>query len=289
MNTKLLILLGIVLIINSCSSNKRNPLSAYNFMMTEYTPAEQQDILKRSGYSGIALVVNNDGDISALDEHINAPGMKHGDFHLTAVLTGLEITADSIKPNTFFLEKLFRRLEKTKAIFWPVVEKGTTDKRVAEAFTQLAELASKYSVPVVLYPHDKTYMETASHALKVIKLTGRKDLMLSFHLCHELRAGNGPTMRYAIQEVAPYITLASINGADIKMQADSMEGWDDAIKPLYSGTYNTQNYLDELVKSGYKGPIVLHTWGIKEKPFETYLSRSNHIYLQMLKKSLNIK
>jgi hypothetical protein len=93
-------------------------------------------------------------------------------------------------------------------------------------------------------------------------------------------------MRKAIQEVAPYIALASINGADIKMQADSIAGWDDAIQPLYSGTYNTQNYLDELVKSGYRGPIVLHTWGIKEKPFETYLSRSSQIYSQMLEKSL---
>ena len=255
-------------------------------MMTEYTPAEQQDILKKSGYSGVALVVNTEGDLPALDDHINAPGMKQGEFRLTAVLTSLEITADSIKPGIVFLEKLFSRLEKTKAIFWPIVGKGTTDERVSKAFLQIAELASKYSVPVVLYPHDQTYMETASHALKLIKMTGRKDLMLSFHLCHELRAGNGPNLGKAIQEVAPYIALASINGADNEMQADSIEGWDDAIRPLYTGSYDTQNYLDELVKSGYKGPIVLHTWGIKEKPFETYLARSSQIYSQMLKKSL---
>ena len=117
-------------------------------------------------------------------------------------------------------------------------------------------------------------------------MTGRKDLMLSFHLCHELRAGNGPTMGKAIQEVAPYIALASINGADTKMQADSIEGWDDAIKPLYSGSYDTQNFLDELVKSGYKGPVVLHTFDIKEKPFDTFLLRSSRIYSEMLEKSL---
>jgi len=283
---KLIVLLSIVLMfISSGNTEKnRNQLSAYNFMMTEFTRAEQQDILKMSGYSGVALVVNNEGDLPALDEHINAPGMKQGDIRLTAVLTSLEITIASIKPGTVFLEKLFRRIEKNKAIFLPIAGKGTTDERVSDAFSLIAELASKYSVPVMLYPHDQTYMETASHALKLIKMTGRKDLMLSFHLCHELRACNGPTMGKAIQEVAPYIALASINGADNEMQADSIEGWDDAIRPLYTGSYNTQNYLDDLVKSGYKGPIVLHNWGIKEKPFETYLARSSHIYSEMLKK-----
>jgi len=255
-------------------------------MMTEYTPAEQQDILKKCGYSGVALVVNTEGDLPALDEHINAPGIKQGDFRLTAVLTSLEITADSIKPGTDFLEKLFVRLEKTKAIFWPIISKGTTDESVSDALSLIAEVASKYSVPVLLYPHDQTYMETANHALELIKMTGRKDLMLSFHLCHELRAGNGPHIGKAIQDVADYIALASICGADIEMQPDSVPGWDDAIKPLYSGTYDTQNFLDELVKVGYKGPVVLHTFDIKEKPFDTFLRRSSQIYSEMLKKSL---
>jgi sugar phosphate isomerase/epimerase len=255
-------------------------------MMTEYKPAEQQEILKKSGYSGVALVVNNEGDLPALDDHIKAPLTSKDDFKITAVLTALEITADSIKPGTVFLEKLFSRLEKTKTIFWPIISKGTTDKRVSEAFSEIAELAARYHVPVVLYPHDQTYMETAIHALKLIKMTGRKDLMLSFHLCHELRAGNGPTIGKAIREVAPYIALASISGANNEMQADSVAGWDDAIKPLYSGSYNTQNFLDELVKSGYKGPVVLHTFDIKEKPFDKFLLRSSRIYSEMLEKSL---
>lgn len=256
-------------------------------MMTEYTPAEQQDILKKNGYSGVALLVNTESDLSALDEHINTPGVKQGDFRLTAVLTSLEITTDSIKPGTVFLEKLFGRLEKTKSIFWPIIGKGTTDEHVAEALSKIAEMASKYSVPVVLYPHDQTYMETASHALKLIKMTGKKDLMLSFHLCHELRAGNGASIGKAIQEVAPYIALASISGADNEMQADTVVGWNDAIKPLYSGTYNTQHFLDELIKSGYNGPIVLHTFDITEKPFDAFLLKSSQLYKEMLKKSLN--
>lgn len=285
---KLIVLLSIVLISISCGNKEenRNPLSAYNFMMTEFKPAEQQEILKKCGYSGVCLVVNTETDLPVLDDHIKAPHIRQGDFQILAVLTSIEITADSIKPGNVFLEKLFSRLEKTKTIFWPIISKGTSDERVAEALSQIAGLASRFNVQVVLYPHDQTYMETASHALKLIKMTGRKDLMLSFHLCHELRVGNGPTMGKAIQEVAPYIALASINGADNEMQADSIPGWDDAIRPLYTGSYNTQNYLDELVKSGYKGPIVLHNWGIKEKPFETYLVRSSHIYSQMLKKSL---
>jgi len=286
--SKLIVLLSIVLISVSCGNNakNRNPLSTCNFMMTEFKPAEQHEILKKSGYSGVAIIVNNEGEFPALDEHINAPDVKQGDFRLTAVLTSLDITADSIISGTVFLETLSSRLEKTKAIFWPIVGKGTTDERVSEAFSQIAELAAKYNVPVVLYPHDQTYMETASHALKLIKMTGRKDLMLSFHLCHELRAGNGTTIGKAIQEVAHYIALASINGADNEMQADSVEGWDDAIKPLYSGSYNTQNFFDELVKSGYKGPVVLHTYDIKEKPFDAFLLRSSRIYSEMLVKSL---
>ena len=154
MYSKVLVLLSIVLISISCGNNatNRNPLSAYNFMMTEFKPAEQQEILKKSGYSGVALVVNNEGDFTALDEHINAPLTSSGDFKITAVLTALEITTDSIKPGNVFLEKLFSRLEKTKTIFWPIILKGTTDERVAEALVQIAGLAAKYNVHVVLYP-----------------------------------------------------------------------------------------------------------------------------------------
>ena len=267
-------------------NNKRNTLYAYNFMMTEYKPEEQQEILKRSDYSGVVLVVNSEDDLPALDDHINAPLVRQGSFQILAVLSSIEITVDSIKPGLAFLGKLFSRLKKTETIFWPIITKATTDKRVSEALSQIATLAANYGVQVVLYPHDKTYMETASHALKLIKMTGRKDITLSFHLCHELRAGNGPNIGIAIQDVAPYIALASINGADNEMQADSIEGWDDAIKPLYSGSYDTQKFLDELIKFGYEGPIVLHTWGIKEKPFETYLLRSSRLYSQMLNKSL---
>jgi hypothetical protein len=73
--------------------------------------------------------------------------------------------------------------------------------------------------------------------------------------------------------VAPYIKLASICGVDSQMQDDSLKGWDDAIKPLYKGDYNTTLFLESLVRNGYNGPIALRTFGLKE-PIDKHFRKS---------------
>jgi hypothetical protein len=88
-------------------------------------------------------------------------------------------------------------------------------------------------------------------------------------------------MNEAIAEVAPYISLASISGANTIMDENTIPGyWDDAIKPLYKGDYDTSLFLKYLVQNGYKGPIALHTFGLKELISE-HFSKSLNVWRKM--------
>ena len=80
--------------------------------------------------------------------------------------------------------------------------------------------------------------------------------------------------------------MASISGADsIMIDNPPKAYWDDAIKPLYKGDFNTSHFLECLVNNGYKGPVALHTYGLKE-PVDEHFSKSLARWQEM-KQELN--
>ena len=88
-------------------------------------------------------------------------------------------------------------------------------------------------------------------------------------------------MNEAIAEVSPFIKLASISGSNTIMEENTIPGyWDDAIKPLYKGDNNTTLFLRYLLQNGYKGPVALHTFGLKE-PIDEHFGRSLETWRKM--------
>ncbi len=165
-----------------------------------------------------------------------------------------------------------KRLAGPNAIVWPMVQGNRatpkeTDAKAAAVLTELADMAAEYKLNVAVYPHAGYYLDTASEAYRVVKQVDRKNLGVTLTLCHDLMAGNGDQLLKMVEEIAPRLTIVTINGADNKKPGQKM-GWDRLIQPLGRGDYDVYALLKKLKSLGYDGPIGLQCYGLKSKPIE---------------------
>jgi sugar phosphate isomerase/epimerase len=258
------------------AASAANPFGVFDFNLRGTTPAEQIKSLDGIGYDGITLPLNNPKNLATLEAYKAAKP----DLKLIAAL----FNVDHSKPepiNREHLKNVVKALANYQAKLWLIMggSKGENEK-VAALVREVADIAAAEKVAVSLYPHDKTAIESAEEALVILKLADRPNLTISFHQCHELRAGNIDRLDAAMAAVAPYVDLVSICGSDRKMN-DSVKGnWDDAIKPLGEGDYDPKEFLRVLKKHNFKGPIILHTFGLMKKPASHYQT-SYDLYQKM--------
>jgi len=263
-------------------SKIKNALIAFDFTLENKLIPERVRFLDSLGYVGVTFPVNKASDIAKIDSYQKATFKIKDRFSIPAVFYAYNPKA---KNSSETWMAIANKLAGTKTDLWVIVSKPNNQiiekEEVLAFFNQISDYAASLNVNVIIYPHDETFIESASEALWYVKQSKRKNLFLSFHLCHELRAGNGSKMNTVIAEVAPYVKLASICGADSVMLPNQIPGfWDDAIKPLYKGNYDSSILLECLVRNGYCGPIALHTFGLKE-PIEEHFSKSIEKWNQM--------
>ena len=139
--------------------------------------------------------------------------------------------------------------------------------RAVKLIREIADLADESGIRVALYPHYGFYVATAQDALGLVRAVDRKNVGLTFNLCHELRAGNAKRFDDLIKEIAPFMLYASINGADHK------GGWDKLVRPLDEGEFDVAGLLVKLKNAGYAGPIGLQCYAVKGDQYEN-LKRS---------------
>ena len=279
----ILILLVLFSGCNVHQSLKRNraelnsELFSFDFTLENKTIGQRVHFLDSLGFAGVTCRVNSANDVLKLVEYQKEICSKTNNrLKIPAVFGGYNV--QNRKSAIDLFKSVANQLKGTKTAIWVIVNQpknGILDKNeVVSFFKEIAAYADKLKLSVVIYPHDKTYIESAKEALWYVKETKCNNLFLSFHLCHELRAGNANRMNEAIAEVAPYIKMASICGADSIMEDNTAPGyWYDAIKPLSKGNYDTSFFLECLIKNGYRGPIALHTFGLKE-PVNEHFSLS---------------
>lgn len=286
--------LAFLLLACTCSNRKNNaqekdtvisPLFAFDFTLNDFTPKERVTFLDSLGYNGITFNVRNQKDLKKLKEYQNSVELLgNEDFTIPAVFYPMNLGVKEPE-RTKLWKSLLKQLSLTQSDLWVIVQFGKKDtlerNEIVQNFQQMADFADTLNLDVIIYPHFRTGIETAAEALSYIKEVNRKNLFLSFHLCHELRVGNGERINEAIREVAPFIKLASISGSNRKMKENPPRGyWDDAIKSLYKGDYNTVPYLKALVDNGYTGPVALHTFGLNE-PVQEHFSKSKEMWDKM--------
>ncbi|TWT84241.1 Xylose isomerase-like TIM barrel [Planctomycetes bacterium CA13] len=238
-----------------------------------WKPDAQAQLLSELGFDGIGYtnVVDLDQRFASFDKQQLSVVSFYVPFHSEK--------EQSIDP------KVIAQLPKMKgkdAILWIHIHGNASDEQTADRLRVLADQAAIHDVQISVYPHHGFQVATAEHAVKIVKAVDRENVGVTFNLCHELRAGNGPRISEIIKKTADHLTMVSINGA-MRVMTDAKNPWKELILPLGEGDFDILSLLNELKSVGYDGPIGLQCYNVKQEPAEmlensinawnTYLSK----------------
>jgi sugar phosphate isomerase/epimerase len=227
------------------------------------------EALAALGYRGVGPIATNETMWRHLTTEL-LPMLDEKGLKLYAVYSSLRVdrAGPVIDPG---IEQNLAALKGRGTIIWlPVTSKDfkpsdpEADDIAVAAIRQVADAAAKYGLSISLYPHYGSLVERVADAVRIADKTGRKNVGVTFNLCHWLRTDGPNTMESVLKLALPRLTLVTINGAD-------REGkdWGSLIQPLDQGDFNVAALLTELRRLGYRGPIGLQGYDV-----------ANHFHLE---------
>ncbi len=241
------------------------------------TAKEQVEMVKELGYAGIGCTAGK--ELSEMAEELDKNGLR-----LFAAYVGCYIDADarSYGPE---LKEAIEVMKGRNAILWLFVQSKKLkpsspagDARAEEVIQEIADMAAESGVRVALYPHTDFWVERVEDAIRVAKKVDRKNVGVTFNLCHWLKTDDEKNMKSLIKSAMPHLFVVSINGAD-----SGGKDWKQLIQTLDHGSFNILRFLKALKKSGYTGPIGLQGYGIGGDAYEN-LKRSMSAWRKLSEK-----
>ncbi|MBW7990211.1 MAG: DUF1080 domain-containing protein [Planctomycetes bacterium] len=220
------------------------------------TAKEQVGMVKELGYAGIGCTAGK--GLSEMVEELDK-----NDLRTFAVYLGANIDADqpSYGPE---LKEAIELLKGRNSLLWlfvlskklkPSTVEG--DARAVEVIREISDMAAEAGLRVALYPHTGFWVEKVEDAVRVAKKVDRKNVGVTFNLCHWLRTEDEKNMRSLITSAMPHLFVVSINGAD-----SGGKDWKQLIQTLDRGTFNIRRFLRTLKRAGYTGSIGFQGYGI---------------------------
>lgn len=173
------------------------------------------------------------------------------------------------------LEDCIKQLKGTDVIISPFIVSETkrykpsthdADTLATHLLQQIGDMANESGLEVAIYPHYSFYVERTEHALSLAKKANRKNVGLTFNLCHWLATTNEQERKMLkphLKELNPYLKMMTISGANDVITENKVI-WDDYILPLGQGTFNTFGLVSFMIKDlKYKNPIGVQCYNIK--------------------------
>ena len=230
-----------------------------------YTTFDKQvELVKNAGFDGIEInqIESFDGMKTALDKY----EFKGSYFYIKLQLgesmdNRIEKAINSLKgTNTIIAPYLLADNKRFK----PNSPEG--DSEAIRLLQIISVWSKKAGLQVAIYPHFSFYVERTDHALQLAKKVNRKNVGLSFNLCHWLATTSlteRTDLKRHLKEINPYLKMMTISGAyDVISQKKSI--FDDYILPLGTGNFDTYDLLKYMVKTiKYKNPIGVQCYNIK--------------------------
>ena len=133
------------------------------------------------------------------------------------------------------------------------------DPRAVEILREMSDLARDSGAQLLLYPHQKDWIERVEDSVRVADLVDRPNVGVMFNLCHWLRVSQSRDYKPVLKQAMPRLWAVSINGAD---ERDELPGWKHYIQPLDQGSFDVGALLKTLKEFGYQGPVGLQCFGI---------------------------
>jgi sugar phosphate isomerase/epimerase len=173
------------------------------------------------------------------------------------------------------LEECIKQLKGTDVIISPFIVSETkrykpsthdADTLATHLLQQIGDMAKESGLEVAIYPHYSFYVERTEHALSLAKKANRKNVGLTFNLCHWLATTDEQERKMLkphLKELNPYLKMITISGANDVITENKVI-WDDYILPLGQGTFNTFGLVSFMIKDlKYKNPIGVQCYNIK--------------------------
>jgi len=231
------------------------------------------DSVKELGYAGVGWKTGEPAEVASSADQVRQRGLK-----LFAVYS---YAPPILRTNGLHWDPRFEAwmaaLKDRDTVLWlpinsPDYAKSSPDGDAVavEGLRRLADAAGSNGVRVALYPHTSFWLERVQDAVRLAKKVDRKDLGVTFNLCHCLMVGDESNISEFLAEAAPHLFLVTINGAD---RGAAHTSWDRLIRPLDDGSFDLVPLLKRLRALNYTGPIGLQGYGVKLAPKEN-LTRS---------------
>jgi sugar phosphate isomerase/epimerase len=220
------------------------------------TAKEQVEMVKELGYAGIGCTAGK--ELAEMAEELDKNGLR-----LFTVYLGVNIDPDQPKYGPE-LKETIEVLKGRNAMLWPFVlskkhkpSDSAGDERAVKILREVADMAAEANVRVALYPHTGFWVERVEDAVRVAKKVDRKNLGVTFNLCHWLKVDDEKNAESLIKTAMPHLFVVTINGAD-----SGGRDWKTLIQTLDRGTFDMRGFLKTLTDSGYTGPIGFQGYGI---------------------------
>ena len=219
------------------------------------SPRAQLAMLKELGYDGVDYTGCE--NLSAFLEEVDKNSMR-----LFAVYLDVWIDDGVQKYNTG-LKEAIKLLKGRDVILWAPLRSKTFDKsspdgdtKAVEVLCEIADMATESGLKVSLYPHFNFWMERVEDAVRIAKKVNRKNVGVTFNLCHWLKVGDSKNLISRIESALPHLFVVTINGAD------KSGDWNQLIQPLNKGLYDVFQFIKTIKSYGYTGPFGLQGYGI---------------------------
>jgi len=214
----------------------------------------QLDLVKEVGFDGLSWRTDAPERVKQVLDGAKQRGLK-----LFVIYANLELKDGKLvyKPE---LKEIIALCKGTDTMIWP----NMTSKQFKHsdpagddiAVAGLRELADS-GVRIAIYPHVNMWIHRVEDAVRVAKKVNRKNVGVTFNLCHALLDKAEDRIPKLIEEAASHLFCATINGAD---------SGGNAIQTLDKGSYDVGIVLKKLKAVGYKGPVGLQCYNIKGDP-----------------------
>lgn len=225
------------------------------------TPGKIATVLGELGYSGFGT--SGCSGLQALIEKLDEKDLR---LYTTYVWANIDPGQQKYEPG---LKDAIDAFEGRNGILWLYVlgkktgSRAEDDARAVGIVREIGDMAAQKGVRVALYPHTGFYVETVEDAVRIVRQVQedqgavRRNVGVTFNLCHWLKVGSEHDVRALIQMAMPHLFVVSINGAD-----KGGQDWKQLIQPLGRGTFDVCGFLRTLGECGYNGPLAFQGYGI---------------------------
>ena len=267
-----LILISILSVISitlsGCAGNRNRslfPLYAFDNYMTsgDYTKPElRAQALKELGYDGMSF--HGTESIIQTNKILENAGLK-----LFITYLGVNLDEDpKYDPN---LKSAIKQLKDSRVMLWLYIlskkyEHGSQqgDALAVETIRDITDAARESGLKVALYHHAGFYAESFEDVLRIAQKVNRRNVGVTFNLCHWLKVEGDVDYRPILKKSIPYLFQVTTNGAE-SGDTKNME-WGKLIQTLDKGSFDNYKLLKYLRDIGYTGPIGLQGYDIKGDP-----------------------